>query len=273
MKWLEYINDLIIGIGQNGDLVSTLSAFNPTLYGFVTAIMDGVIKPVAYTILALFFVLELYNASLKVGDGGGGTDFGAKIVFGAMFKMVLCKVAVDSTSLIMNAIYSVSLTLTTGISGIMSGGTTSGGMDLAAMQVVVDGMGLGDQIGTVIELFIIKTVVQIVVLLVQIIVIARFIELYVYIAVSPIPLATFPSDEMSSIAKGFLKSFAAVCLQGTLIFVVLAFFPPLFNAAILGDIGSMGMTAALWSIMGYSIILALAVFASGRWAKSIMSAA
>lgn len=272
IEWLNYINNLIIGIGQNGYLSSSLNGFNSTLYGYVSQVMDSVVKPVAYTILALFFVLELYKASIKIEGSGGGTSFGAEVIFKALFRMVLCKVAVDSTSLFMTAIYDVSLHLTNGVSGVIAGGSTSGGMNIAQMTNVVNSMGLGDQIGTFIELFIIKFIVQVIVKLVEVIVIARFIEIYVYVAIAPIPIATFPSDDLSSIGKNFLKSFAAVCIQGTLIYIVLSFFPVLFNSAILGEIGSMGITGALFSILGYSIVLALAVFSCGKWAKSICNA-
>lgn len=95
--------------------------------------------------------------------------------------------------------------------------------------------------------------------------IARFIEIYVYIAISPIPIATFPSDDLNQIAKGFLKSFAAVCLQGAFIYLILSFFPILVSSNILGD-------TSAWGLLLYSLILALGVFSSSRWAKSVCNA-
>ena len=45
----------------------------------------------------------------------------------------------------------------------------------------------------------------------------RFFKLYLYVAISPIPLSAFAGEETAHIGKGFLKSFAAVCMEGTII--------------------------------------------------------
>lgn len=265
IKWVTDLIDKFAAVGQNIYLSIGLSAFNNTLYGWVHTIMTSVVMPIAYVILALFFVLELYKASIKVDGAGGGSSFGAEIVFRVMFKMVLCKVAVDSSLLFMQAIYSVAQAVVTGIAGVVANGSVSGAVDLAAMTAQINAMSLGDQIGMLLELVIVKFGVWVLLGLVQIICIARFIEIYVYIAISPIPIATFPSDDLNQIAKGFLKSFAAVCLQGAFIYLILSFFPILVSSNILGD-------TSAWGLLLYSLILALGVFSSSRWAKSVCNA-
>lgn len=45
----------------------------------------------------------------------------------------------------------------------------------------------------------------------------RFFKLYIYTAISPIPLATFAGEPTQSIGISFLKSYAAVCLEGAII--------------------------------------------------------
>ena len=45
----------------------------------------------------------------------------------------------------------------------------------------------------------------------------RFFKMFIYVAVAPIPLATFGGEETSHIGKSFLKTFAAVCLEGSVI--------------------------------------------------------
>lgn len=265
IKWVQELSDKFIAVGQNGYLAIGIGSFNSTMYGYSKTIMTSVVMPVAYVILALFFVMELYKASIKVDGAGGGSSFGAEMVFKVMFRMVLCKVAVDSSLLFMEAIYGVGQTIVTGIAGVVSNGAISGGMDIAAITAEINSMGLGDQIGMLLELVIVKFGVWVILGLVQIICIARFVEIYVYVAISPIPIATFPSDDLNQIAKNFLKGFAAVCLQGAFIYLILSFFPILVNANILGDTSAFGLLL-------YSLILGLGVFSSGRWAKSICNA-
>ena len=45
----------------------------------------------------------------------------------------------------------------------------------------------------------------------------RFFKLYIYVAIAPVPMSTFAGEETSHIGKAFLKSFAAVCLEGAII--------------------------------------------------------
>lgn len=45
----------------------------------------------------------------------------------------------------------------------------------------------------------------------------RFFKLYLYTALAPIPLSTFAGESTQSVGKSFLKSYSAVCLEGTII--------------------------------------------------------
>lgn len=64
----------------------------------------------------------------------------------------------------------------------------------------------------------------------------RFFKLYMYTAIAPIPLSTFAGEPTQQIGKSFLKSYAAVCLEGAIIvlacviFSVFAASPPAVNA-------------------------------------------
>ena len=45
----------------------------------------------------------------------------------------------------------------------------------------------------------------------------RFFKLFMYTAIAPIPLAAFAGEPSQSIGISFLKSYAAVCLEGAII--------------------------------------------------------
>ncbi len=63
----------------------------------------------------------------------------------------------------------------------------------------------------------------------------RFFRLYLYTAIAPIPLSTFAGEPSQNVGKSFLKSYAAVCLEGAIIvlaciiFSVFAASPPVVN--------------------------------------------
>ena len=45
----------------------------------------------------------------------------------------------------------------------------------------------------------------------------RFFKLYLYTAISPVPLATFAGEPTQNIGKTFIKSYTSVCLEGAII--------------------------------------------------------
>ena len=65
----------------------------------------------------------------------------------------------------------------------------------------------------------------------------RFFKMYMYTAIAPIPLSSFAGEPSQSIGKSFLKSYAAVCLEGAIIvlaciiFSVFASSPPVVDAS------------------------------------------
>lgn len=100
------------------------------------------------------------------------------------------------------------------------------------------------------------------------IVAARFIELYVYNALASLPIATLCYRELHGIAVNFLKNYMAVALQGAVLYLVIGFYP-----ALTASLGSSGdITEQAWAMLGKSVILLVAVFMSGRFTKAITSA-
>ena len=45
----------------------------------------------------------------------------------------------------------------------------------------------------------------------------RFFRLYLYTAIAPVPLSTFAGELSQNVGKSFIKSYAAVCLEGAII--------------------------------------------------------
>ncbi|MPN05352.1 hypothetical protein SDC9_152602 [bioreactor metagenome] len=52
----------------------------------------------------------------------------------------------------------------------------------------------------------------------------RFFKLYLATAIAPIPLASFAGEPSSGTGKAFLKSYAAICLEGLIIVVACVIF-------------------------------------------------
>lgn len=52
----------------------------------------------------------------------------------------------------------------------------------------------------------------------------RFFKMYLYAAIAPLPLASFGGEPSQSVGRSFLKSYAAVCLEGAVIVLACVIF-------------------------------------------------
>ena len=113
---------------------------------------------------------------------------------------------------------------------------------------------------------------KIIMIIANVIVIARLFELTVYTLIAPVPLSTFACDGLSDVGKGFLKSYAAVSLQAIVLAIMFVAYSAVNNALIAGHIGSYNLT--LNGIMGLisTLTLGIGVMSSGAWAKKICGA-
>ena len=269
--WIDNLIQSLAGEGSN--LTTSLDEYSEEISDFVDSIIENVTLPVAYTILALFFVMELYKLSLKT-ESMGASSLGAENVFKVLFKVVICKTVLESTPKILKNIYAATVHIIQGAKGALAE---------VKLPVKPDALSPIDEILSALErsfwgdliflllLFIGYLIVVIAVAIASVMIIGRFIEIYIYLAVAPIPLATLISDEQSQIGKNFIKSFAAVCIQGFLIYLVLTFFPLLFmsltTATSLHRASAMGI-----QFIGFGLILIMALFNTNKWAKSICNA-
>lgn len=267
---IQDIFNTVLSAGT-GNLVLSPETFNTSIYNGVLLIMKNAVMPVAYVMLGLLFVFELYNITIRT-EGQHGTT-GTEIPFRVIFKIIMCKWAIDSTQLIMGAIYDVSAQIIKNIGSTISGGVTLTPADIEVIRAIVEDMDFGVKLMTSVEVTIIYLIVNFVMVIISVIVVGRMMELYVYMAIAPVPISTFPNAELSGVGKNFLKGFAAVCIQGVLIYIVVAMFPLLFGNATMGNINDpTNFSKSLMTAAGYAFVLLISIFATGRWAKQICNA-
>lgn len=77
----------------------------------------------------------------------------------------------------------------------------------------------------------------------------RFFKLYMYIAISPIPLSTFAGEPTSNVGKTFLKSFCGVCLEGSIIILSCVIFSVFASSTPVIDTNSAAVTM-VWKYLG-----------------------
>lgn len=94
-------------------------------------------------------------------------------------------------------------------------------------------------------------------------------KLYIYTAIAPVPLSTFAGEPSQSVGKSFIKSYAAVCLEGAvivlacIIFSLFASSPPVVNP----DAAAVTM---VWSYIGELVFNMLVLVGAVKMADRVV---
>jgi hypothetical protein len=148
---------------------------------------------------------------------------------------------------------------------------------MANIETGLEAMGIGALLSMFLTLFLIQIILLIVGALVTIIIIHRFIEIYMYVSLSALPMSTFVHSEMSNIGKNYVKTIAAYSFQGLLIIIVLNIFGTLVESQITANIAAAvgdgsdagGLGGSMFLLAGFCVLLAFAIIKTGAVAKSI----
>ncbi len=101
----------------------------------------------------------------------------------------------------------------------------------------------------------------------------RFFRLYLYTAIAPIPLSSFAGEPSQNIGKSFLKSYAAVCLEGAIVVFACIIFSLFASSPPVVDPDAAAVTM-VWSYIGELIfnmlVLVGAVKMSDRVVREMM---
>lgn len=97
----------------------------------------------------------------------------------------------------------------------------------------------------------------------------RFFKLYLYAAIAPIPLSTFAGEPSQNVGRSFIKSYAAVCLEGAIIVLACSIFsyfaatPPTVNS------GAAAVTM-VWSYIGELVFNMLVLVGAVKMADRVV---
>ena len=96
----------------------------------------------------------------------------------------------------------------------------------------------------------------------------RMIEVFLVTSVAPIPMATMVNREWGQMGQNYLRTLLSLGFQAFLIVVCVAIYSVLVqNISVSGDIG-----AAIWTCMGYTVLLCFCLFKTSSLARSVFNA-
>ena len=97
----------------------------------------------------------------------------------------------------------------------------------------------------------------------------RFFRLYLYTAIAPIPLSSFAGEPSQNVGKSFLKSYAAVCLEGAIIVLACIIFSVFASSPPVVDPDAAAVTM-VWSYIGELIFNMLVLVGTVKMADRVV---
>ena len=230
----------------------------------VVVSVNGALKAIGYALLVLFFLVGVVKTC------GSFTEIKRpEQAFKLFIRFVLAKAVVSYGLDLMMALFRIvqgiiSTTINTAGLGAQAAITMPAEMETAIRELTFLQSIPAWAVSLLGSLFIIVLSFMMIMS-----VYGRFFKLYIYTAIAPIPLSSFAGEPSSNIGKSFLKSYAAVCLEGAVIviacvvFSVFAASPP----AVPADASPVTM---VWSYMGELIFNLLVLTGAVKMADRVV---
>ena len=250
-----------------GQVGATPRAWNGAIYSMIRTLSDNVILPIAGVILAFVMTMELIQMISDKNNMHGDVD--TWMFFKWIFKTACAVLIVTNTWNIVMGVFDVGQSVVNSAAGVISGDAS---VDITTVVVDLEErlmeMDLGPLFGLWFQSLFVGICTWALTICIFIITFGRMIEIYLVTSVAPIPMATMVSRESGNIGQNYLRSLFALAFQGFLIIVCVAIYAALVqNIAVGTDI-----SYAIWTCMGYTVLLCFTLFKTGSMAKSIFSA-
>ena len=207
--------------------------------------INGALQAVGYGLLVLFFVMGVVKVC-----GSFAELKRPEMAFKCFVRFILAQAAVSHGMELMNALFQVGQGM---VSTIMS---SSG---LAAMSpttlpeemvTTIENVGFLDSIPLWAVTLLGSLLIWVLSLVMVLTVYSRFFKLYMATAIAPVPLASFAGQPSSSIGMAFVKSYAAICLEGAIIVLACVIFSKFAAAPPAMADSSMAAATIVWNYVG-----------------------
>ena len=260
----DSVNEKVADI--SGQVGTSPQAWNSGIFNMIENLSETVILPIAGVILAFVMTLELVQIIM---DKNNFNDIETAVFFRWIFKTACAILIVTNTWNIVMGVFDVAQQVVGQASGVIIGDTS---IDLASvlpdLEARLTEMDIGPLFGLWFQSLFVGITMWALTICIFLICYGRMIEIYLVTSIAPIPMATMLGKEWGGMGQNYLRSLFALGFQAFLIIVCVAIYAVLVqNIAVDTDI-----SAAIWTCMGYTVLLCFTLFKTGSLAKSIFGA-
>ena len=255
---------------QVGGIVSqvglTPQAWNSGIFSMIQNLSQTIMLPLAGAILAIVITLELIQL---ITDKNNMNDVDTWMFFKWVFKSAAAILIVSNTWNIVMGIFDAAQSVVSSAAGLVAGNTS---IDITSvtgsLQTTLEAMELGPLFGLWVQSLFAGICSWAVTICIFIVIYGRMIEVYLVTSVAPIPMATMANREWGQMGQNYLRALFALAFQAFLIIVCVAIYAVLVQNITL----STDISAAIWTAMGYTVLLCFCLFKTSSLAKSVFNA-
>jgi hypothetical protein len=245
---------------------TTPQGWNSGVFSMVQNLSETVIVPIAGMILAFVMTLELIQLII---DKNNLNDVDTWMFFKWIFKTACAILIVTNTWNIVMGVFDVAQSVVNRAAGVI---ISDASIDITSVVTDMESrlmeMELGPLFGLWFQSLFVGITMWALTICIFIIVYGRMVEIYLVTSVAPIPMATMLNREWGQMGQNYLRSLFALGFQAFLIIICVGIYAVLVqNIAMESDI-----IAAIWSCVGYTVLLCFTLFKTGSLAKSVFNA-
>ena len=257
----QQVGDIATQVGQPPQ------GWNGSIFSMIQNLSNSIMVPIAGVILAIVMTLELIQ---MITDRNNLHDVDTWMIFKWVFKSAAAILLVTNTWNLVMAVFDMAQSVVAQASGIIG---SDASIDISAVMTDMESrlmdMDLGPLFGLWFQSLFIGITMWALYICIFIVIYGRMIEIYLVTSVAPIPMATMMSREVGGgMGQNYLRSLIALGFQAFLIIVCVAIYAVLVqNIATESDV-----IMAIWSCVGYTVLLCFTLFKTGSLSKSVFNA-
>ena len=256
----QQVADISVQVGQ------TPQGWNGSIFNMIQNLSETIIIPIAGAILAFVMTLELIQLIVEKNNLH---DVDTWMIFKWVFKSAAAILIVTNTWNIVMGVFDVAQSVVAQAAGIIG---SDASIDISTvmtdMETRLMEMDLGPLFGLWVQSLFIGITMWALYICIFIVIYGRMIEIYLVTSVAPIPMATMMGKEWGGMGQNYLRSLFALGFQAFLIIVCVAIYAVLVQGIATED----DIIMAIWTCVGYTVLLCFTLFKTGSLSKAVFQA-
>ena len=249
-----------------GEVGKTPSAWNGGVFSMIQSLSDNVIIPIAGIILTFVMCYELIHMVIEKNNLH---DIETFMFFKWIFKTFVAVLIITNTFNIIMGIFDMSQHVVSNAAGVIISDTN---IDITtvitSMEERLKEMDLGPLLGLWLQSTLIGITMHALSICIFVIIYGRMIEIYLMTSMGAIPFATMVNREWGGMGQNYLRAMFALGFQAFLIMVCVGIYAVLVQSIAIDE----DIIKAVWTCVGYTVLLCFSLFKTSSMAKSLFNA-